>query len=84
MSSVDPPPPLYVRIIEDIQHRIRTGEWPVGHPVPRPQDLSASYAAQYGESVSVGTIRRAIERLQDRGVLVGRQGKGVFVARVPD
>lgn len=79
-----PVEPLYVRVIEDINDKIRTGEWPVGHVVPKPDDLAALYSGLFGESVSAGTIRRSLERLQDRGVLIGRQGKSVTVARIPD
>lgn len=79
-----PAEPLYVRIIEDIGAKIRAGDWPVGHVVPKPDDLASYYSNVFGVSVSAGTVRRSLERLQDRGVLVGHQGKNVVVARVPD
>lgn len=79
-----PAEPLYVRVIADIIKKIREGEWPVGYVVPKPDDLADYYTIVFEESVSAGTIRRSIERLQDRGILVGRQGKDVRVARVPD
>jgi GntR family transcriptional regulator len=83
-SVAVPVEPLYVRVIEDITAKVRSGEWPVGHIVPKPDDLAAHYSTIFGESVSAGTVRRSLERLQDRGILVGRQGKNVVVARVPD
>lgn len=79
-----PAEPLYVLVIEDIIAKIRAGEWPVGHVVPPPAVLAEMYSEALGESVSPGTIRRSLERLQDRGILVGRQGRDVRVARVPE
>lgn len=83
-SVAVPVEPLYVRVIEDIIAKIKGGVWPVGHIVPKPDDLAAYYTNVFDESVSAGTIRRSLERLQDRGILLGRQGKNVVVARVPD
>lgn len=83
-SVAVPVEPLYVRVIEDIIAKIKGGEWPVGHVVPKPDDLAAHYTSVFEESVSAGTIRRSLERLQDRGILIGRQGKNVIVARIPD
>jgi GntR family transcriptional regulator len=83
-SVVVPVEPLYVRVIADIIEKIREGEWPVGTVVPKPDDLADYYTELFGVSVSAGTIRRSIERLQDRGILVGHQGKNVTVARVPE
>jgi GntR family transcriptional regulator len=78
-----PVEPLYVRIIEDIITKIRSGEWKVGEQVPRPVDLAEYYSGVFGD-VSPASVRRSLERLQDRGILVGHQGKGVFVARIPE
>lgn len=68
--------PDYQRIMDYVLERIATGEWPPGHKLPPPVEL----ATVITPSTSPQTVRRATDTLQDRGVLVGRQGKGVFVA----
>jgi GntR family transcriptional regulator len=68
----------YRRIMDDIQRRIATGEFPVDQRLPTARDL----AVQYG--VSEGTVRKAIDLLKDRGVLIGHQGVGVFPAATGD
>ncbi len=73
-SITVPVQPEYLRIIDDVNELVESGRWPAGHRVPRPAELAAEY------HVSVGTVRRALDLLKDRGVLEGRQGKGVYVA----
>ncbi|WP_026918025.1 FadR/GntR family transcriptional regulator [Gordonia shandongensis] len=60
--------------------RVRAGEWRVGDRLPGETTL----AGQLG--VGRSTLREAIRDLAGRGVLVSRQGAGVFVAAadVPD
>ncbi len=64
----------YLRVLDDIVARIRSGEYPPGHRLQSARELAEQYR------VSVGTVRKAIDLLKDRGVLEGHQGKGVFVA----
>lgn len=71
--------PDYQLIIDYIQARIAAGDWPPGHKLPTPAELTTVI----DPPTSSATVRRATDTLQDRGVLVGRQGKGVFVAPVP-
>lgn len=54
--------------------RIRSGEWALGEKLPGETTL----APQLG--VGRSTVREAIRQLAGRGVLVTRQGAGVFVA----
>ena len=63
-------------IMEYIEERIRSGDWPPNHKLPPPAELTNVIVPP----TSPATVRRATDRLQERGVLVGRQGKGVFVA----
>lgn len=58
--------------------RIRSGEWPIGAKLPGETTL----APQLG--VGRSTMREAIRQLAGRGVLVTRQGSGVFVSSVDD
>lgn len=59
------------RVIDDITHRMDSGEWPPGHPLPPDRVLRAEY------DVSQMTIRTAMERLRDR--IDSAPGKGRFV-----
>jgi DNA-binding GntR family transcriptional regulator len=67
----------YRAIMQDIQDKVASGEWPPGFKLPPPRELAALY------SVSVGTVRRATDALQLLGVLEGHQGVGVFVTERP-
>lgn len=84
VGSVAVPVPLYVRVIDDITSKIKDDVWPVGHAVPKPADLADYYTREFEENVSAGTVRRSLLLLQDRGILRGRQGRSVVVARIPD
>lgn len=61
-------------LIEDLLRRIKEGEFQPGSQIPSTQQLSDHY------DVSVSTIHRAVATLREQGVLVGRPGRGVFVA----
>lgn len=68
--------PDYQLIIEYILAQIAAGVWKPGDKLPLPVEL----ATAIDPPTSPATVRRATDTLQDRGVLVGRQGKGVYVA----
>ena len=61
-------------LIDDLLARIDRKEFPPGSQLPSGQQLADHYG------VSPATIQRATARLRQRGVLVGRPGRGVFVA----
>lgn len=69
--------PLYERIRIDIQTRLIEQRWDPAQPIPSEQALAAEY------DVSIGTVRRAIERLVQEGLLYKAQGRGTFI-RQPD
>lgn len=69
--------PLYERIRVDIQSRIVNQGWAPDEAIPTEQALALEYNA------SVGTIRKAIERLVQDGLLYKAQGRGTFIKR-PD
>lgn len=71
--------PDYQRIMDYIVERIAKGDWPPGHKLPPPAELTSVITP----ATSPQTVRRATDTLRDRGVLIGRQGKGVFVAGEP-
>lgn len=69
-----PIPPTMDELINDLLKRIEVGEFQPGSQIPSTQQLADHY------NVSLSTIHRAVARLRKQGVLVGRPGRGVFVA----
>jgi len=69
--------PEYKRVAAGIEAAIIAGEYPIGQPIPSTKKLEALYG------VSSTVIRKAVDRLQDAGVLVGHPGKGVYVLAPP-
>lgn len=77
-----PPPaprrvPYYEQVAEALRQRIRSGEWPPGHQIPTVTQLAAEH------EVALRVVERAQDLLKWEGLLVGHQGKGVFVADPP-
>mgnify|MGYP000885576569 FL=1 len=66
--------PLYSQVREVLLRRIGQGEWSAGEALPNEFLLSNDFG------VSIGTIRRAIEGLEQTGVLKRIQGRGTYVA----
>lgn len=67
----------YRQIADDLAERVKTGEYEPGARLPTYEELAALY------SVSRSTAQRAIVLLEDRGVVRGHQGRGVFVEDEP-
>lgn len=67
--------PLHQRIRDEIEARIRSGEWAPGHRVP----IEAELMAQYG--CARMTVNKAMAGLVDAGLIVRRKRAGSFVAR---
>jgi len=65
--------PLYAQVRTHILVRIKAGEWAAGEALPNEFALASEF------DVSVGTIRRAIEGLEEQGVLVRKQGRGTYI-----
>jgi len=65
---------LYEQIVDRLRHQLQHDVEPGGQ-VPTEESLTQLYG------VSRSTVRKAIDRLVDEGLLVRRQGKGTFVAR---
>ncbi|WP_089011507.1 winged helix-turn-helix domain-containing protein [Micromonospora inositola] len=61
-------------LLDDLLSKIKDGTYPPGSQLPSGRALAAEY------DVSQSTISRAVATLRERGVLVGRPGRGVFVA----
>jgi DNA-binding GntR family transcriptional regulator len=64
---------LYAQVADHIAMRIRAGDLASGSRLPGERDL----ATEYG--VALGTARRAITDLRERGLVVTLPAKGTFV-----
>ncbi|MEW9549693.1 GntR family transcriptional regulator [Nonomuraea sp. NPDC050783] len=65
--------PAYLQIADDLRAQIRGGSLAPGAPLPSTTKL----AEQYDASLSV--VKLAVGVLRTEGLVVGQQGKGVFV-----
>ncbi|MET7708723.1 winged helix-turn-helix domain-containing protein [Micromonospora sp. NPDC005413] len=61
-------------LLDDLLSKIKNGTYPSGSQLPSGRVLADEY------DVSQSTISRAVATLRKQGVLVGRPGRGVFVA----
>jgi GntR family transcriptional regulator len=64
----------YRRIADEIAGKIRSGELKANDKLPSTAELAEKH------HVSLATVNRAFGLLHDRGLVYGKQGKGVFVA----
>ena len=70
--------PVYQRIIDDIETKIRTGELQASQRLASLSELTLTYRC------SEQPVKTALRLLQYVGVLYGHQGRGVYVgARRP-
>ncbi len=72
-----PQTPTSRAIVEDIARKIHSGEWPPGTQLPSTRELAEIY------DCAMTTVQRALLILDDRGLIIGRQGKGRWVADHP-
>jgi GntR family transcriptional regulator len=68
------PAPQYIQIAESLLRRIESGELTAGARLPPERELSKTLG------VTRSTVREAFNVLEDRGLLIRRQGQGTFVA----
>jgi GntR family transcriptional regulator len=68
------PKPPYRIVVDEITTLIASGEWREGEPIPSRVQL----VDQFG--LSATTVERVVDILEDRRLIVGRQGKARFVA----
>jgi DNA-binding GntR family transcriptional regulator len=64
---------LYARMADHLEARIKVGDLAPGARLPGERDLASEY------SVAVGTARRAVEELRQRGLAVTLPAKGTFI-----
>jgi DNA-binding GntR family transcriptional regulator len=63
----------YLRVADDLAARIASGELPPGARLPAEPALAEEYEVAYG------TVRRAMDVLRERGLIVTMWGKGTFI-----
>jgi len=63
----------YLQVADDLERRINDGEIEV--KLPSERDLAEDYGVAYT------TVRRAMEILRDRGLIITRHGRGTFITR---
>lgn len=80
MQKLDPddPRPQYVQVVESIRADVSSGALPLGKRLPSHAEMATDYG------VSVGTIKRALGRLQEEGLVVSRQGQPAHIRAQPD
>jgi GntR family histidine utilization transcriptional repressor len=66
---------LHQRILNDIEGRILSGEWPPGHRVPFEMDLAAQYQC------SRMTVNKVMTQLAKSGLIERRKKSGSFVTQ---
>ncbi len=65
--------PLYKEVKRQITDSLRSGEWKPGEAIPAEKVLAQRF------SVSVGTLRKAVDELTAENILIRHQGRGTFV-----
>jgi DNA-binding GntR family transcriptional regulator len=61
----------YVQVANDVERRINEGE--ITAKLPSERSMAEEYQTAYT------TVRRAMEVLRERGVIITRHGRGTFV-----
>jgi len=69
--------PLYHQLFLSLRDRLFSGEWKTGELFLRDSDIEQSYV------ISRITVRKAMDRLVDEGLVVRYRGKGTFVTAIP-
>lgn len=67
-------PPTYRELADLIVAKIDSGEYPRGSILPSANELAREH------QVSITTVHRAMRLLHETGLVVGRQGRGQYVA----
>jgi DNA-binding GntR family transcriptional regulator len=65
--------PPYQQVADELRREIQAGEYPPGKQLPSISELAERFA------VAKNTVQAALRLLRDAGLVVARQGKGVYV-----
>ena len=69
--------PKYAQLIQEIQRRIDSGEYPPGSPLPSEHQLSETF------QIARATMARALQILRHDGWIITQQGRGSFAIGHP-
>jgi DNA-binding GntR family transcriptional regulator len=73
----DPLQLAYVQVADHIAARIKDGEFKPATRLPPERDLATEYGVAYN------TVRRSMDVLRERGLVITLRGHGNYVARKP-
>jgi len=76
--DLKPDQPIYTQLIEKIQLRIISGEYPPGSNLPSVRDLANE------ASVNPNTMQRALAKLEEEGLIMTHRTKGRTVTEDSD
>lgn len=65
--------PLYLQVRDTLVNRIAGGVWKPGTAIPNEIELSRELG------ISVGTVRKALDQMENERLISRRQGRGTFV-----
>jgi GntR family transcriptional regulator len=67
--------PLYLKVRDALAQELAQGHYAPGAALPNERELAAAH------SVSIGTLRTAVDALVAEGMLIRQQGKGTYAAQ---
>jgi len=67
--------PVYYQLVQILEQKIKKGTWKTGDMLPSEAELGEMYG------LSRMTVRKALEKLSDAGLIYAQKGRGTFVAR---
>jgi DNA-binding GntR family transcriptional regulator len=68
----------YVKLADRIEGEIKSGKIPAGAALPGERAMTEIYG------VSIGTVRRTLRELRERGLVATLPAKGTFVLAPPE
>ena len=67
--------PLYVQLMNMIEEDVSAGRYHTGDRLMTEKEMAETY------HISINTVRRAIDKLIEKGLVERKQGKGTFVTK---
>ena len=71
----DGPDYAWAQVVAHLEARIAAGELAIGSRLPGERELAAEY------HVALGTVRRALVEMRNRGIVVTTPSKGTFITK---
>jgi GntR family transcriptional regulator len=69
--------PIYIQIVEQVQHQITTGALKIGDQLPTVRALAAELR------INFNTVARSYRLLDEAGVISTQQGRGTYILEQP-